>query len=100
MKRLVIGPDAEEDLRKAVLWYAEQREGLDQRFIDEFDEFCRAILRFPRGAPLITDHIRMMPMSVFKHVITYAAQGDDVFILRVVHGHRHPRQRTRGRKKS
>ncbi|QQR88171.1 MAG: type II toxin-antitoxin system RelE/ParE family toxin [Flavobacteriales bacterium] len=99
MKRLVIGPDAEADLRQAVLWYADQREGLEQRFIDEFDEFTRAILLFPRGAPLITDHIRMMPMRVFKHVITYTVDGDQVVILRVVHGSRHPRQRTRGRKR-
>lgn len=97
-RTLIIGPDAEDDLRAAMAWYAQRSAGLDQRFLQEFNEHCQVIKAVPMGAPVLRGPIRMLPMRVFDHVITFSVEPDRIFILRVVHGRRHPKQRRTGRR--
>jgi len=78
--RLVVRPQAEAELLSARDWYENQRAGLGQEFVDEVRETMSEVATRPRRAIL-----RRFPYGVFFRTVT-----DEIVILGVIHGRRHP----------
>ena len=38
--------------------------------------------------------LRLLPLKIFPYVITYHFTGKEIIVARIVHGRRHPRQRS------
>jgi toxin ParE1/3/4 len=58
-------------------------------FVDELQQRCEQLTRFPAAAPLrpdIAEEIRMVPFG--RYLILYSIAGDHLLIERIVHGAR------------
>jgi hypothetical protein len=64
-------PDAEADLAKARMWYALQREGLDDALTQRVDETLQRIIRAPYAYPIVYRHLRRAVLRQFPLAIFY-----------------------------
>jgi plasmid stabilization system protein ParE len=72
--RLVLRPQAEEELLGARDWYEEQRPGLGEAFATKAQGETRRAL------------VRRFPYAIYFH-----AMSDEIVVLAVIHSRRHPR---------
>ncbi len=83
---------AEEDALEAALWYEEQQPGLGSEFLDEVD---RAVLTLTKSAQhnrIRFADVRRAAVHRFKfYGIYYTIRANEVWILAIFHGRRHPR---------
>jgi plasmid stabilization system protein ParE len=71
--------EAEQDIAEAASWYERQQRGLGQEFLDE------ALAVFMRLAETPLGLLRRFPFAVF-----YIFDQDEVLVVGVLHGSRHP----------
>ena len=95
-RRLIIRPEAEEELTEARDWYQSQREGLGAEFLVEIDEVFNRIRENPELFAPEYKSVRRSGVDRFPYVVYYRVIGDAVEVIAVQHGARHPR-RWRGR---
>lgn len=88
--RLIIRPDAEQDLVEARDWYDEQRNGLGHEFISIVDQSLTALSVMPLLYAVEYKSIRRVCMQRFPYVVYYRVIGEIVEILAVLHGNRNP----------
>lgn len=88
---LIIGDEAEADLQEALIWYAAQRDGLDDEFWlcveTAFDRIRRAPLARAEGLA----GIRCRLTNRFPYGIYYTVEPEFIKILAVYHTRRDPR---------
>ncbi|MCV9388269.1 type II toxin-antitoxin system RelE/ParE family toxin [Reichenbachiella ulvae] len=88
---IVIKPDAEIDIRDAVKWYEDKKEGLGLRFIKELDQKLIKI----RNQPLLYQKryklVRMAILSVFKEAIHFTVEENRVYVHAVLATARDPK---------
>lgn len=86
--RLIIRPEAEDDLKAAFSWYEEKRHGLGYDFLLQVE----AGLRFIERNPLINQQrykgTRGQFIKRFPYKIIYLAEEGKVVVLAVLHGKR------------
>ena len=99
MKRLIILPFAEIDIRDTVSYYREQSEGLDKDFINNIDSSFNEILKNPEAYPIAKYDIRKFVVSKFPFCIYYINNIDALYILAIFHDKRNPRDWTKRRLK-
>ena len=87
---LVFRPQAEQEARATRRWYEEQKPGLGGRFADAIDETVQRIVANPSAFPLVHGNIRRAVMRAFPFGIYFRIHGNDIVILAVTHGRRHP----------
>ena len=86
-------PLAEQDALEAAIWYEERQPGLGEQFLSEIDRTVRvlsnsALLHRERFAD-----VRRAPLHRFKfYGVYYTIRGEEVWILAIFHGRRHPRR--------
>jgi len=87
-----VSPQAESDLDDIWLYVAKQSGSMDvaSRQIDSLADRFLFLARFPRAGRVrdleLGKGLRSFPVG--EYVIVYCVEGDDVLILRVVHGRR------------
>lgn len=89
--RLQVHEQAEMDIQSAAAWYAGQRRGLDDRFIDELKACCAFILRDPHGPAKAGGPYRQFRLATFPFHVVYLVIDDQVLVMRVYHMRRDPR---------
>ena len=89
--RLVVRPQAEAELVAARNWYNTQRAGLGHEFVDEVAEASAAIATRPLSFPKVHGEMRRAILRRFPYGVFFRTTTDEVIILGVVHGRRHPR---------
>jgi plasmid stabilization system protein ParE len=83
----------EDDQLAAALWYDEQQPGLGDEFLDESESVIAslsvtALLHAPKFADVRCARLRRFhPYGVF-----YVIRGEEVRLLAIQHGARHPRR--------
>jgi plasmid stabilization system protein ParE len=92
MPRLFLRPDAESDLVEAFRWYEERRRGLGYEFLRAARVTLASVERHPGQYPLALDDIRKAPLRRFPYLVYYVVRADDVAVLAVMHGRRHPQR--------
>ncbi|MGD9854205.1 MAG: type II toxin-antitoxin system RelE/ParE family toxin [Planctomycetaceae bacterium] len=88
--RLIVQPEAEEDMLAARQWYEGQREGLGKRFIAAIDDALGQIARIPLTFPIAYKECRQYIVRRFPYVIYYLVGDDQVSVIGVFHGRRDP----------
>ena len=83
--------EADLDIADAAVWYEKQREGLGGRFLDELLHTFDLIQDNPLFYPLIRRNTPRAVMSRFPFAVFYRVVGDDLVVVAVMHGSRHPR---------
>ena len=86
---------ANEDVRKAVIWYEDQRAGLGDKFFQELSRAMDRIAANPRRFGRLdrcptSDDIRLCRMKRFPYLIYFRLQGTEILVLAVGHSSRKP----------
>jgi toxin ParE1/3/4 len=85
-------PLAEQDLLDAAIWYEERQLGLGEEFLVEVDRAARKLSESALHHRLRFADVRRAPLHRFKfYGIYYVIRGEEVWILAIFHGRRHPR---------
>ena len=90
--RLVLRPQAEAELLDARDWYEEQRPGLGGAFATEVDMVLAGIVQAPLAYPRVQGETRRALVRRFPYAIYFYAMADEIVVLGVIHGRRHPRR--------
>ena len=90
--RLVLRPQAEAELLDARDWYEEQCAGLGEAFASEVDMVLARIVQTPLAYPRVQDETRRALIRRFPYAIYFQTMSDEIVVLSVIHGRRHPRR--------
>jgi len=89
MAQVIRSPQAEEDLAEIWIFVAENNLEAADRLLDRINEKARSLLQFPemgRDRSDLAPSLRSIPEG--NYMIFYRIAGDDIEIVRVLHGAR------------
>jgi plasmid stabilization system protein ParE len=89
LKRFVLDSRADADLRTTAHYYDDQRQGLGQEFLADFDETIARIVAYPLAAPSVDQQTRKAKLENFPFDVFYALR-EDITVVAVMHRRRHP----------
>jgi plasmid stabilization system protein ParE len=88
---LIIHPFAESDLKIAADWYYLQKEGLDQRFIEEIEKTIVRIKLNPRQFSFVRKKTRMSIVKRFPYGLYFYVRDAILNVFAVFHFSRNPK---------
>jgi toxin ParE1/3/4 len=87
-RRLVIRPDAREDLRQ-ILLYTQERWGEEQRrrYRARMYQAMRSLLDYPERGPARDEYFPgCRGLSAEQHIVFYLLTNQEVVVVRILHG--------------
>jgi len=91
-RRLIVRPEAEADLREAVLWYDQQKQELGEEFLDAVDDAIASIRRYPLMQPAIYKDARRTLTRRFPYGVFYVVGPACISVIAVFHTSRDPKE--------
>jgi plasmid stabilization system protein ParE len=88
--KLIIAPEAGQDVADAFGWYEGRRPGLGEEFLSCVDACIQAIRRAPEMHSVVHETYRRALVRRFPYAIFYEHAGDTVTIYSVFHTSRDP----------
>lgn len=88
--KLVIAPEAAEDVRLAFGWYEDQRIGLGEEFLSSVDACIQNIRRMPKVHAKVHQEYRRVLTRKFPYAVFCEYLEEAVYILCVFHTSRRP----------
>jgi toxin ParE1/3/4 len=86
-------PFAEQDALEAAIWYEERQPGLGEEFLSEIDRAVQALRKSALFHRIRFTDVRRAPIHRFKfYGVYYIVHEQEVWVLAVFHGRRHPRR--------
>jgi plasmid stabilization system protein ParE len=86
-------PLAEQDALEAAIWYEERQPGLGDEFLNEVNQAVRALSELALFHRIRFADVRRAPIHRFKfYGVYYTVRQEEVWILAIFHGRRHPRR--------
>ena len=90
---------AEDDALEAALWYDEREPGLGDDFLNELDTTVCSLARDAMIHRVRFTDVRRAPVRRFKfYGVYYLVRGEEVWVIAIHHGRRHPRTLEQRRK--
>lgn len=89
--KLIIRPEAENDLKEAFSWYEDKRKGLGHDFLLQVEAGLRFIERNPEIPPMEYKGTRKHLIKRFPYKIIYLVEKERIIVLAVTHGKRSPK---------
>ncbi|MDD4092111.1 MAG: type II toxin-antitoxin system RelE/ParE family toxin [Smithellaceae bacterium] len=83
-------PEAETEFLESIAYYEGCESGLGEDFSLEVYSTLQNILLYPLAWPVLEDEIRRCLTNRFPYGVLYSVESDRVYILAVMHLHRHP----------
>jgi plasmid stabilization system protein ParE len=90
--KLVIAPEAEQDLAEAYAWYERQRTGLGEEFLGCVDGCIEAVCRSPGMYAVIHENYRRGLVRRFPYAIFYEHTNDVLTVYCIFHTARDPQK--------
>jgi plasmid stabilization system protein ParE len=90
--RLIIRPEAEEEIADAFDWYEERVSGLGSDFLLCVDAALNSILRQPQQYPRVYRTVRRALTRRFPYEVFFVEDAERVVILSVFHAKRNPKR--------
>jgi plasmid stabilization system protein ParE len=90
--RLVIAPEAAQDIDEAYDWYERRRVGLGEDFLGSVDASIQAICRAPEMHEKVHENYRRGLVRRFPYAVFYEYVDDAVTVYCVFHTSRDPRK--------
>lgn len=81
----VLHPAAEQELREALGYYANEVEGLDARFMEAIEKATSLLCVFPNLARALDDQYRAYPLKKFPYSLVYRVLDDRLLVVAVAH---------------
>lgn len=93
--RVVLHPEARDELRSAALWYDQRQPGLGEELVAEVNSALDAAASASHSFPLwpgvkANNSIRRVVMRRFPYVVAFETHSDELLVLAVAHGRRRP----------
>ena len=85
-------PEAEAELAEARLWYALQREGLDDALMQRVEEALQRIVDAPYAYQVAYRQLRRAVLHQFPFAIFYWPGDDEIRVFAVYHSSRDPKK--------
>ena len=89
--RLVFRPQAEAELLDGRRWYDERRSGLGGAFAMAVSKAVAGIVEDPLTYPRVHGETRRALVKRFPYAVYFRVLPDELVVLAVMHGRRHPR---------
>jgi plasmid stabilization system protein ParE len=88
----IVLPEAEDEIREAMLWYEARRSGLGMEFLGVVEDAMARVTSTPRQWPQWNDdpRYRRMVLRRFPYLLFYEIRGDTVEFVAVAHTRRRP----------
>lgn len=86
--RVIVRPEAEEDLKEVFSWYEDNRTGLGYDFLLQVDAGINFIKRSPEIHPTEYKGTRKHLIKRFPYKIIYFIEEEKIIVLAVLHGKR------------
>jgi plasmid stabilization system protein ParE len=93
MMQVVFREQARTDMRNAMAWFRDRRDGSEERFEDAFDAELAFLRQYPFGYQLRRPPYRFAMVLRFEYFIIYAVVGEVLVIHRIRHMHQKPLKR-------
>ncbi len=90
--RLVIQPEANEELAEAVHWYESHERGLGREFLRAFRAATDGLRRNPFLYQTVEEEVRRVLLRRFPYGVFYEVHGSDVVVLACFHSARDPQE--------
>jgi toxin ParE1/3/4 len=87
-----VPPEARTELLEVQRWYGAQRPGLGAEFGAEAERALGALIPNAEAFQRVHGEIRRVRLHRFPNAIFYRILGEEVVVLAVMHGRRHPRR--------
>lgn len=84
-QKIIIRPEAENDIFSAFNWYEEQRAGLGVEFAQELSNCMDQIIEFPRIYSELYHEVRRALLRRFPFGIYYLVNDGTIIVLSVLH---------------
>jgi plasmid stabilization system protein ParE len=91
-RRILVRPEAEQELIEAITWYEQRGRGLGAEFLRAFEAAISLIERYPRQNPVVTGQARRAVLRRFPYSLIYVESESEILILACFHGRRDPRR--------
>lgn len=90
--RLVIWPEAEDEVGETARWYELQETGLGRDFLRAFRAATAALRRTPFHYQLVFADARRVLLRRFPYAVFFEVHGSEVVVLACMHTARDPRE--------
>ena len=95
MKAVRPNAEAEEEIRAAILWYENEREGLGRELWDELQQTVALISEYPEiGSAVhrakVRGVARRVPLRRFPYFVVYRERADYIEVVALAHTSRRP----------
>lgn len=84
--KIIIRPEAENDLKEDFSWYEDKREGLGHNFLLQVEAGLKFIEINPEACPSEYKGARKHFIKRFPYKIIYLLEGETIIVLAVIHG--------------
>jgi toxin ParE1/3/4 len=84
-RSVILRPRAEEDIRKAQLWYEQHQPGLGGQFLDEVDRGIKALEADADRFSIYYRNFRRILLPRFPYKLFYLVEGKRIIVFRVLH---------------
>ena len=88
--KLILAPEAEQDIDEGYSWYEGRRIGLGEEFLSCVDASIQAICRTPLMGRIIHENYRRVVLRRFPYVVFYEYADDTVTVYCVFHTSQDP----------
>jgi len=88
--KVIVRPEAEDDLKEAFSWYEDNRTGLGHDFLMHVDAGINFIKRNPDVHPIEYKGTKKHLIKRFPYKVIYLVEEEKIVILAVIHGKRNP----------
>jgi plasmid stabilization system protein ParE len=88
--KVIVRPEAEDDLKESFSWYEDKRRGLGYDFLLQVDAGINFIKRNPEIHPIEYRGTRKHLIKRFPYKIVYLKEEEKIVIVAVIHGRRRP----------
>jgi toxin ParE1/3/4 len=89
--KLIIKPEAENDLDQAIEWYNEQNENLSAELLNELEKGFNKIQNYPEHYQKRYKQIRIIFTKKFPYGIYYTLENDIIFVHAILHNKQNPK---------
>jgi plasmid stabilization system protein ParE len=90
--RLVLRPEALDEISQAAAWYEGRATGLSAEFLRALDATLASLRRNPRQYPVVHNNLRRALLRRFPYSLIYTASDDEVVVVACAHGRQDPRR--------
>lgn len=90
--RLIIRPEAAEEVSDAAHWYESQERGLGREFLRAFRAATAVLRRSPLLYQPVVAQARRVLVRRFPYGVIYEVHGPDVVVLSCIHTSRDPEE--------